>query len=397
MFIHLSLVLGSLTTIAVAAVSQANVRPPVIIVPGFGGSRAYIRSKERTGEPFKQLWLDLKNIIDPSVLTKLFELTHLNNNHQSQENEKFEIIFPGWGDTRNLEYLDDSKHVLGRQFNTFVTSLVNTSFYRRNLSIRGAPYDFRKTPHENKMFMINLKKLIEQTYALNEMTRVALISHSMGTLYCAYFLHLQTQSWKKTYLQTFIAISGPFGGAARTTKAIASGDNFGVSHYPPLSVRRMLRSFSSLALLLPDERLWFSNETLIYTPNFNYSVHDMKRFFEDIKFARGYHMMRSAKDSFDYLKGPTGVDNVYCIHGAGIPTIERVVYKPHTLLSLPFPDQSPELVYGEGDGTVNLRSLSQCANWTGVHYTQIPKAHHTHILKDPRLLKLMKKILRIST
>ncbi|CAH8549462.1 unnamed protein product [Dicrocoelium dendriticum] len=333
MFIHLSLVLGSLTTIAVAAVSQANVRPPVIIVPGFGGSRAYIRSKERTGEPFKQLWLDLKNIIDPSVLTKLFELTHLNNNHQSQENEKFEIIFPGWGDTRNLEYLDDSKHVLGRQFNTFVTSLVNTSFYRRNLSIRGAPYDFRKTPHENKMFMINLKKLIEQTYALNEMTRVALISHSMGTLYCAYFLHLQTQSWKKTYLQTFIAISGPFGGAARTTKAIASG----------------------------------------------------------------YHMMRSAKDSFDYLKGPTGVDNVYCIHGAGIPTIERVVYKPHTLLSLPFPDQSPELVYGEGDGTVNLRSLSQCANWTGVHYTQIPKAHHTHILKDPRLLKLMKKILRIST
>ncbi|CAH8549477.1 unnamed protein product [Dicrocoelium dendriticum] len=321
MFIHLSLVLGSLTTIAVAAVSQANVRPPVIIVPGFGGSRAYIRSKERTGEPFKQLWLDLKNIIDPSVLTKLFELTHLNNNHQSQENEKFEIIFPGWGDTRNLEYLDDSKHVLGRQFNTFVTSLVNTSFYRRNLSIRGAPYDFRKTPR----------------------------------------------------------------------------DNFGVSHYPPLSVRRMLRSFSSLALLLPDERLWFSNETLIYTPNFNYSVHDMKRFFEDIKFARGYHMMRSAKDSFDYLKGPTGVDNVYCIHGAGIPTIERVVYKPHTLLSLPFPDQSPELVYGEGDGTVNLRSLSQCANWTGVHYTQIPKAHHTHILKDPRLLKLMKKILRIST
>lgn len=43
----------------------------------------------------------------------------------------------------------------------------------------------------------------------------------------------------------------------------------------------------SLAFLLPDPRLWSSQEVVIFTPTKNYTVHDYKEFFYDISFPEG--------------------------------------------------------------------------------------------------------------
>lgn len=50
----------------------------------------------------------------------------------------------------------------------------------------------------------------------------------------------------------------------------------------PLVNRNILRSMSSNLFLLPDYRLWLSNETIIKTPEFNYTSDNYLKFFNDI-------------------------------------------------------------------------------------------------------------------
>lgn len=79
----------------------------------------------------------------------------------------------------------------------------------------------------------------------------------------------------------------------------------------------------------------------------------------------------------------------------------RMLYKPGTWL-----DGYPTLVNGDGDGTVNIRSLEGCLHWTKQHWNlwssktklksvsqaTFPNADHMGILRDPRVLDYIKKL-----
>lgn len=103
---------------------------------------------------------------------------------------------------------------------------------------------------------------------------------------------------------------------------------------------------------------------------------------------------------------PPGVE-VHCLYGANVNTVERfdksnttrykkitfspffcrLYYKPGTWLS-----DYPTLVYGDGDGTVNRRSLEGCLHWQNlqkqkVHSLLLPKVDHMAILHDKNVLK----------
>lgn len=63
-------------------------------------------------------------------------------------------------------------------------------------------------------------------------------------------------------------------------------------------------------------------------------------------------------------------------------TIWRLQYKPGTWL-----DGTPSLIYGDGDGTVNIRSLEGCKHWQPlqkpkVFYQALPKTDHLEILRS---------------
>ena len=62
--------------------------------------------------------------------------------------EGVEIKVPGWGTPEVVEYLDYYKTYLTSYFIDVTTMLVDELGYERNVSIRGAPYDFRKGPSE---------------------------------------------------------------------------------------------------------------------------------------------------------------------------------------------------------------------------------------------------------
>lgn len=65
------------------------------------------------------------------------------------------------------------------------------------------------------------------------------------------------------------------------------GDNMNLFLRSDLSYRSFERTMTSLTYMLPDPRLWSPKETLIITPNANYSAHDYKKYFKDIGFEVG--------------------------------------------------------------------------------------------------------------
>ncbi len=73
--------------------------------------------------------------------------------------------------------------------------------YGRDKDIRGAPYDFRKGPHELDYWFTDFKNLIEQTYKDNGNSSVILLSHSMGGPMSLLLLHRMTKSWKDKYIR----------------------------------------------------------------------------------------------------------------------------------------------------------------------------------------------------
>ena len=71
--------------------------------------------------------------------------------------------------------------------------------------------------------MKDLQKLIEKTYVDNKNSKVVLIGHSMGNPYILYLLNKMSTSWKNKYIKTYIALSGPWAGAVKPVRLMASG------------------------------------------------------------------------------------------------------------------------------------------------------------------------------
>lgn len=59
---------------------------------------------------------------------------------------------------------------------------------------------------------------------------------------------------------------------------------------------------------------------------------------------------------------------------------------------------SPDLVFGDGDGTVNARSLKGCTYWRGLQKQpittlEIPKGEHFELLSNPQIVSYILDIL----
>lgn len=235
-------------------------------------------------------------------------------------------------------------------------------------------------------YFADMRKLIEETYALNHGERSILLCHSLGCPVMLYFLNQQEQTWKDTYVRSLFSLGGVWGGAVKSLKTFATGDNFGAVVVASLTIRDDERTFPSLAYLLPNTNIFNASQVLVETPQRNYTIQDYKQYFDDINYPVGYEMWEDVKDLTWNLTAP-GVE-VFCFHGNGSDTPEVLIYDE----SSGFPDGQPKSIsYGDGDGTVNLASLSACQKWSSeqaqpVHYQQIVGLDHMQILYDLRVL-----------
>lgn len=131
-------------------------------------------------------------------------------------------------------------------------------------------------------------------------------------------------------------------------------------------------------------------QVLVQTPKFNYTVRHYIEFFEDIDFTDGMSMRRDT-ELLVYNLTPPGVAT-HCLYGTGIPTAEAFKYTDK------FPDEEPTVVFGDGDGTVNLISAKQCGRWAGqqsqpVSMQELPHNEHVSMLQNLTSVSYIKRVL----
>ncbi|KAF5306639.1 hypothetical protein FQA39_LY08828 [Lamprigera yunnana] len=366
---------------------------PIVLIPGDGGSRLEAKLNkttavhyvcEKTTSTYYNIWLNLE-LLAPYVIDCWIDnmkLTYNNVTRKTSNVEGVDIRVPGFGETETVEWLDPSHASSGYYFKDIGNALVNLG-HVRNKTIKGAPYDFRKAPNENEQFFKQLKVLIEETVHDNNNTPAIVIAHSMGAPMAIYFLSLQTQSWKDKYVKCLVSLAGAWGGSVKAVKVYAIGDDLG-SYFLRESVMRQEQiSSPSLAWLLPSPYFWSQTETLVQTDHKNYSLSNLEDYFSDIQFRNGWDMK---KDTDPYRIHTAPSVEIHCLYGINVPTVEKLYYKPGTWL-----DGYPTLINGDGDGTVNRKSLEGCLLWQKmqkqpVHVLALSNVDHMMILSHNSVL-----------
>ncbi|RWS28691.1 group XV phospholipase A2-like protein [Leptotrombidium deliense] len=376
-------------------------RTPIILVPGDGGSQIEAKLDkpevvhyfcDRKTDAFFNLWLNLALLV-PFVIdcwTDNMRLVYDNSTRRTSNPPGVMTRIPHWGNTTAIEFIDPTQVAGTAYFSVLVNELVREG-YTRGVDLRGAPYDFRKAPQELEDFFVKFEALVKETYQMNGREKMILVCHSMGCQMMLYFLNRRSQSWKDKYISSLVTLACPWGGAVKALKAFASGDNLGVIVVKALTIRKDERTFPSLSFLLPTDKFWAHNETIITTGKMNYTVANFDQFFKDINYTTGYNMWLDVRNLTYDLKHPRV--ELHCLHGDGISTMEYLEYKNST-----FPNQQPKITYGDGDGTVNIRSLRGCLKWNSTHpakpfyYANFTNVEHMSIMGSPPIVNYIKKL-----
>ncbi|CAH2237346.1 jg22261 [Pararge aegeria aegeria] len=304
---------------------------PVILIPGDGGSQLEAKLNKtnvvhyicaKTSTDYYNIWLNLELLV-PFVIdcwVDNLKLEYDNVTRTTRDPPGVDIRVPGWGNPEPVEWLDPSHDSAGTYFNTIGDALVKNG-YVRNVSLRGAPYDFRRAPNENGEFFVKLKTLVQETYTMNNKTPVTLLTHSMGGSMALHFLRLQTQSWKDLYIRRMISLSTPWGGAMKALKVFAIGDDLGSLMLSQSTLRAEQITCPSLAWLLPSKNFWKPSEVLVQTDKFNYTINDLEKLFNDLDVPNAWEMRKDTEKYSSDFSAP-GVE-LHCLYGYNISTVER--------------------------------------------------------------------------
>ena len=177
----------------------------------------------------------------------------------------------------------------------------------------------------------------------------------------------------------------------------AAGYNWEIDALDRLVIRDQQRSFESTFLLVPTSTtgIWTSSDVMLTTPLRNYSVSDYPRFFDAIGYPEGRLKLEAIQSAgHNFTNQDMGVP-IYCFYSKGTPTPERLVYDSIST----FPDSEPLVEMGEGDGTVNLRSLEACSRWQYIQHKQPVTVKHYADIGHHELLhlpSLISDVLRVA-
>ncbi|KAF0914362.1 hypothetical protein E2562_028241 [Oryza meyeriana var. granulata] len=389
---------------------------PVILIPGAGGNQLEARLTEeyspsslaclvwpvvRGRGGWFRLWFDPSVVVAP--LTRCFAdrmtLYYDRDADDYRNAPGVETRVSDFGSTSTLRYLDPNLKLLTGYMNVLASTLEKAG-YEEGFDLFGAPYDFRYglagQGHPSRVgsaYLERLGKLVESACAANGGKPAILVAHSLGGLYALQLLARSPRPWRAAYVKRLVTLSTPWGGSVQEMLTFASGNTLGVPFVDASLIRDEQRTAESNLWLLPAPRV-FGNTTLVESRyhNRSYSAKNMTQFLQDIGFAEGVEPYRERIRPLVEVLPEPGVP-VTCLVGTGVDTVESLVYGEGGF------EAGPEkVVYGDGDGTVNLDSLvGPIKAWSDspaqvVEVVELPKVSHSGILKDKSALD---QILRV--
>ncbi|XP_044980220.1 lecithin-cholesterol acyltransferase-like 1 [Hordeum vulgare subsp. vulgare] len=393
-------------------------RHPVILIPGSGGNQleARLAGEYRPSSLTCRVWPPVRGRggwfrmwFEPSVvvapLTRCFaERMMLYYDRDADDYRNAPGVHTRvscFGSTSTLRYLDPTLKLLTGYMDVLATTLEEKAGYEEGRDLFGAPYDFRyglaAPGHPSQVgsaYLERLRLLVETACAANDGRPAILMAHSLGGLYALQFLARASPAWRAAHVKRLVTLSAPWGGSVQEMLTFASGNTLGVPFVDPSLIRDEQRSSESNLWLLPTPKV-FGNTTLVVSEYHNrtYSAKNVTQFLQDIGFADGVEPYRARIRPLGEVLPEPGVP-VTCLVGTGVDTVESLVFGDEGF------DAGPvKVVYGDGDGTVNLASLmGPIKAWSDspaqvLEVVELPKVSHTGILKDKSALDQILKIL----
>ncbi|KAL5210135.1 hypothetical protein ABZP36_005758 [Zizania latifolia] len=398
--------------------SQEAERHPVILIPGSGGNQLEARLTEeyspsslvcrvwpvvRGKGGWFRLWFDPSVVVAPltNCFAERIKIYYDTAADDYRNAAGVETRVPDFGSTSTLRYLDPNLKLLTGYMNVLASTLEKKAGYEEGFDLFGAPYDFRYglagPGHPSRVgsaYLERLTKLVESACAANGGKPAILLAHSLGGLYALQMLARSSPPWRAAHVKRLVTLSTPWGGTVQEMLTFASGNTLGVPFVDASLVRDEQRSSESNLWLLPVPRV-FSNTTLVVSRHHNrsYSAKNMTQFLRDIGFPEGVEPYRARIRPLVEVLPEPGVP-VTCLVGTGVDTVESLVYGNDGF------EAGPEkVVYGDGDGTVNLASLVGAIKaWSdspaqAVEVVELPKVSHSGILKDKSALDQILRLL----
>ena len=149
-------------------------------------------------------------------------------------------------------------------------------------------------------------------------------------------------------------------------------------------------------MLLPNSKIWPQNEYLVLTDQRNFTANrkDLHDMFSQIGVSNDLYDYAWSSNYFGnpVLPPHPGV-KTFCIYGTQVATNHILDFRGKK-----FPDEQPEMITRNGDGTVAYESLSLCQKWNlgpgGV--IEIPSASHNDVLQGSKGVNAVINILQNS-
>ncbi|XP_039778309.1 lecithin-cholesterol acyltransferase-like 1 [Panicum virgatum] len=159
----------------------------------------------------------------------------------------------------------------------------------------------------------------------------------------------------------------------------------------------MWRTFETAIVNLPSPEV-FGRRPLLVTRSKNYSAYDIADLLVAISSANGDKPFRERElAKMGYFKAP--MVPMTHMYGMGVPTEEQLVYREGDF------DIPPEMVYGDGDGTINLKNMlafeekvgkqpGQRELFKSIRVTKVP--HSELVIHQRALKKIMCEIVELN-
>jgi len=395
-----------LVLLALCFVDDLHSLSPVVIVPGAAGSvmEAKLVGKMsvprwycyRTTSDWFRLWLDISSLL-PLQLDCWCDNVRLEWDMKTLTASNPQGVLtrsPGWGTTEGIEQLDTYGFV--KYFKPLIDYLVDLG-YTKGKDIRGAPYDFRYSPDTiPDNYHPRLKSLIEDTYRINGNKSVTIVSHSYGCPVTLYFLtHVVTEQWKRKHIKQWMPLSGLYAGTTQELEVLLSGYLEGIPNVVVnrAKIRAQQRTNLVNLFMLPTDAAFNLSQPLVKTAKRSYNLKQLEQLLIDAGLSDAVKMRKNVISSKSLLSKPPHV-KIVCVYGnTPDSTPEYFTYGEGE-----FPDTTPQVVHGAGDGTVNLSSLKLCGKFKemqneSVTAHEIPNTDHNGVIGHETTFGLLKAVL----
>lgn len=272
-----------------------------------------------------------------------------------------------------------------RYFHNLCTYLYRRG-YHDHQTLFGIPYDFRLVldPVYRHQLFDTFKNMIETAAEKCGGEKVVLVAHSLGAVIAKWFFTTHvSQEWIDTYIQQFICMSAPFGGAMFALRAVVSGD-----YYVPMFhkvYKDEIQKNTGIIMCLPNRLSYDMNtqlldirkdERVITLNNYHDIANEGQVSFQIWRDLYEPHLSKIESK----IDVPT---HVVCCVDKSAPS----KYYSNTLDSYPYDTE-----YIHGDGVVDVKSLAVYEKLFAKEKLRdfiVPKTGHTQLISDQRVMHMI--------